>query len=404
MEQRNTLNRPLPPEVVFLNHGLFTRYRMYPTFSAPWMRGRFLLFVALVGGFSLLVLSQAILSGSAWGPALNATSATLFSFLLMLFVGPGLALLVRHARWKAQQEAIGVVLAVFVGVLLSAWIDFHASAYIEAQTGKNPHVVAQRAQLQQPSEVKQVLAHALNATTNLAIYSLLGGGFALIGYFRERVRLAASLRRRELGAANAARREAEMKLSVLQAQVEPHFLFNTFAGLRGLIRSDPERAVQLLDRLVDYLRASIPQLRASGSEAATLGAQVDMVRAYLALMRVRMGTRLSFHIDVPADLREAHFPPLMLISLTENAIKHGLEPKPEGGSLTINATVSNGELQVTVRDDGVGFGGNTSGSGIGLANIRARLLQMYGDKARLELKARAEGGVQASISLPVHQA
>jgi sensor histidine kinase YesM len=239
----------------------------------------------------------------------------------------------------------------------------------------------------------------------LATFAL-AGGFALPRWWRERDGLAALARERELARAQAQRREAELRLSVLAAQVEPHFLFNTLAGVRSAIATDPARASEMIDRLTDYLRAAIPRLRADGgAEGATLGGQLEIVRAYLGLMRARM-PRLAFEIDVAEALHRLPFPPLMLISLAENAVKHGVEPKIGPGRIVVDARVAaDGRLQVTVTDDGVGFGGAgggvTAGGGLGLANIRERLAQMFGERASLHLRTRAEGGVAASVTVPV---
>jgi LytS/YehU family sensor histidine kinase len=231
----------------------------------------------------------------------------------------------------------------------------------------------------------------------------LGGVLALP---RERRELEALRRQRALAQAEQARREAELKLSVLQAQVEPHFLFNTLAGVRGAVSGDPQRAVEIIDRLVDYLRASIPRLRhGSGSEAeATVGAQLEVVRAYLGLMRSRL-PRLDFAIDVPDELLGAHCPPLMLLVLVENAVKHGIEPKIGPGRIEVRArAVTEGatpRLLLSVRDDGVGFGHATTGTGLGLVNLRQRLDHVYGDRARLVLGACPDGGVDARLELPL---
>jgi signal transduction histidine kinase len=229
----------------------------------------------------------------------------------------------------------------------------------------------------------------------------LAGGFALPRLAREREGLAALARERELARAQAARRDAEMRLSVLAAQVEPHFLFNTLASVRSAIATDPARASELVERLADYLRASIPRLREDGSAQATLGNQIEIVRAYLALMATRM-PRLRFDIDAPESLLGASFPPLMLISLAENAVKHGAEPKVGPVRIEVRARQrDDGALEVSVNDDGAGFSANEGGSGLGLANIRERLAQMHGARAALELRARPGGGVSASITVPM---
>ncbi|MGL4574914.1 MAG: sensor histidine kinase [Burkholderiaceae bacterium] len=395
------LNKPLPPDVVFLGLGGLTSYRMYPVFSLRWMRGRFVLFTG-VAALWALVTFLGNSNDLGWGPAGNISAAFLFAVLIMLFFGPALATAVRYSKVSARKEAIGVVAAVIIGIGLSWVVDYYSSNYILEQAGKKAEYDARQAKLKDAPKLQRISAHVAASIKGLLIYGLLGGGFALFAYFRERTRVEASVRRRELARANDARREAEMRLSLLQAQVEPHFLFNTLAGLRSMIGHDPPAAQAMVDKLVDYLRAAIPKMRADGEqEAPTLGDQLDIVKSYLDLMQIRMGKRLAYAIDVPESLREAQFPPLMLISLVENSLKHGLEPKPSGGTLAISASKAGKILSVSVRDDGVGFGGAaTSGSGIGLMNIKTRLAQMYGDRASLTLKAVETGGVDASVTLP----
>ena len=157
----------------------------------------------------------------------------------------------------------------------------------------------------------------------------------------------------------------------------------------------------MIDRLVEYLRAAIPRLRSDGSAQASVSGQFDIVRAYLGLMAARM-PRLAWEVHAEADLLRARCPPLMLISLAENAVKHGVEPKIGPVRVQVSATRDgDGRLALTVEDDGVGFDGAASGSGLGLTNIRERLAQLYGDQAALVLKARPEGGVAATITLPL---
>jgi two-component sensor histidine kinase len=395
------LNKPLPPDVVFLGLGGLTSYRMYPVFSLRWMRGRFVLFTGVAALWALV----SFLGNSndiGWGAAGNISAAFLFAVLIMLFFGPALATAVRYAKLSARKEAAGVVAAVIIGIGLSWVVDYYSSSYILEQAGKKAEYDARQAKLKDAPKLQRISSHVAVSIKGLLIYGLLGGGFALFAYFRERTRVEASVRRRELARANDARREAETRLSLLQAQVEPHFLFNTLAGLRSMIGHDPPAAQAMVDKLVDYLRAAIPKMRADGEqEAPTLGDQLDIVKSYLDLMQIRMGKRLSYNIDVSDTLREAQFPPLMLISLVENALKHGLEPKPAGGTLTITASKAGKILSVSVRDDGVGFGGAaTSGSGIGLMNIKTRLAQIYGGRASLTLKAVETGGVDATVTLP----
>jgi LytS/YehU family sensor histidine kinase len=148
-----------------------------------------------------------------------------------------------------------------------------------------------------------------------------------------------------------------------------------------------------------YLAATLPQMR---SPIGTLGEEIELARAYLELFALRMGERLSFSIALPAELAPLPFPRMVVLTLVENAIKHGLAPADDGGSITVSAGVADGKLLVSVADDGVGFGqADTGGTGIGLANIRARLLTQYGRAARLELGEGAAGGVEAIVRLPL---
>ncbi|MCC7152370.1 MAG: histidine kinase, partial [Rubrivivax sp.] len=201
------------------------------------------------------------------------------------------------------------------------------------------------------------------------------------------------------------RQLVEARLAAMQAQVEPHFLFNTLASIDHLIETDPPRASRMQKNLIALLRASMPDLRegAAGGRASArdLGRELQVIRPYLEILQVRMEERLRSHVDVPAGLLSAEFPPLMLQTLVENAIKHGLEPKAEGGQLTVRAEIVHGRLQVSVSDTGLGLGGaETAGTGVGLANIRERLRLLYGAQATLTVAANPGGGTLATIALP----
>jgi sensor histidine kinase YesM len=188
----------------------------------------------------------------------------------------------------------------------------------------------------------------------------------------------------------------EAQLQLMQAQVEPHFLFNTLANVQHLVETDPPEASRVLDSLIKYLRAALPQMRES---TTNLGREIDMARAFLEINRVRMGSRLDFAIEVPETLKQRSFPPMMLISLVENAVKHGVDPCCECGTITIRATESDGRLKVSVEDTGEGITPK-KGGGVGLSNIRERLKALYGTSARLVIEERAPRGVVASIEVP----
>jgi LytS/YehU family sensor histidine kinase len=214
---------------------------------------------------------------------------------------------------------------------------------------------------------------------------------------KRKAELDAAAASRQADVATLERKLTEAQMATLQAQVEPHFLFNTLALIGQLIETDPPEAARVHANLIDYLRSTLPQMRAAGG--GTLGKQVELSRAYLAIMQARMKERLAVQFDVPDFLGSAPFPPMMLQSLIENSIKHGLEPKIEGGRIEVSAKVVHATLQVDVRDNGAGFEMH-SDEGVGLANIRERLRLLYGKDAELVIEAPQEGGALASIRIP----
>jgi hypothetical protein len=196
------------------------------------------------------------------------------------------------------------------------------------------------------------------------------------------------------------RQLSEARMQMMQAQVEPHFLFNTLASVEHLIQVDPPRASAMQRSLIQYLRAVLPQMR-DNAVVTNLGREVDMVKAYLNLLKMRMEERLTVELQVPDGLRSAAFPPMMLQSMVENAIKHGLECKPEGGTLKIVAEVAGNKLRVSVTDDGAGFGAVPSdGTGLGLPTIRERLKLLHGDQGQLHIAANSPSGVIATVEVP----
>jgi len=225
--------------------------------------------------------------------------------------------------------------------------------------------------------------------------------FGLIGtiyyHLRERAAtLQSTLKTRELQQLEAERRSIEAQLKMLQAQIEPHFLFNTLANLAGLIEADPKLAMRLLEALNRYLRASLTRTRAEGG---TLGDEMDLLAAYLDVLKIRLGPRLEFGIAVSPAQRALPFPPMLLQPLVENAIRHGIEPQVAGGRIDISASHQAGQLEIQVRDSGAGFG-EAPGNGIGLSNIRARLAALFGEAGHLDIAEHADGGVLATLRIP----
>lgn len=201
--------------------------------------------------------------------------------------------------------------------------------------------------------------------------------------------------------AQSERQVAEARLTLLQSQLEPHMLFNTLANLRALIATDPPQAIAMLDRLNDYLRAT---LSASRRPTHSLESEFDRLRDYLALMSVRMADRLQVHFDLPADLRTWPVPTLLLQPIVENSIKHGLTPAPQGGVITIRALQSGASIALEVADTGVGLGGEVGASvppaGFGLAQVRERLATAYGDAATLGIAPNSPQGTVVRITIP----
>ena len=198
---------------------------------------------------------------------------------------------------------------------------------------------------------------------------------------------------------NIRRQLTEARLQALQAQVEPHFLYNTLANVQALIETDPPAANLMVGHLIDYLRAALPKMRESVS---TVAQEVELARAYLNILKMRMGDRMEFSIDVGDQSGASALPPLMLPSLVENAIKHGLEPLREGGRIDIATRIEGDRLLITVTDNGRGMDGTiATGGGVGLSNIRERLVALYGDNASLVIEENAPRGVIAKINLPL---
>ena len=192
----------------------------------------------------------------------------------------------------------------------------------------------------------------------------------------------------------------QARLKTLEAQIEPHFLFNTLANVRRLYETEPAAGETMLERLMRYLVVALPSMR---DEQPTLGREAQLIEAYLELQQVRMGRRLSYRVDIAPALRDIAVPSMMLLTLVENAIKHGLAPLREGGRVDVGARIDGGELQLEVADTGRGFGGDSSGMGTGLANIQARLAAMFGEAAALTLMPGHARGLLATIRIPMRR-
>lgn len=228
---------------------------------------------------------------------------------------------------------------------------------------------------------------------------LIGLFFGLIGAIALLLaeRIAAEVKQRELLNSEGERRAVEAHLKLLQAQIEPHFLFNTLANVGSLIDSDPALAKQLLERLNDWLRVALARAR---SEHATLGDELEMLENYLRIMQIRFGERLRWRIEVPDEACRAPFPPMLLQPLVENAVRHGIEPKLGGGEICIRTHFDDAGWRVEVSDSGLGLADDAAAKGTGLTNVRARLASLFGSAGSLTLTGNAEGGTTATLALP----
>jgi hypothetical protein len=401
---------PIPGHMAQRLAGWSASARLYPVFGPTWFRYRlrsFLLpviLLTLVLAAVLLLAPKALQDQRIWQPVL----AIWLMVLLSLFVGRWLAVIVRRQGWLPKREAAGVTLALLAGLALSSLLipytrsgkSAGSSMVVGVDAGSGPGAARQALAAGGESAPQRIV----NTGAWLLLLLWWGGGYDLVLYFRQRRMLAETRMLEQMERYKNERNQVEMRLSVLASQIEPHFLFNTLSGVRAAILSDPARGVAIIDHLVDYLRLTIPQIRADGSYLfVDLRSQLESVRAYLGVMHMRL-PRLSFSVDCAPDLLDAAVPPLMLISLVENAVKHGVELKKGPAQIQVGAARvahDSERMVLRVQDDGLGFSGAGSGSGIGLANIRERLQHLYGDAATLSLNTGARGGVEALIVLPV---
>jgi hypothetical protein len=400
------LSQPLPHDVAAGESAFIHFYQRFTVFSWAWAWRRTLLFGAigvLAGasfGASHGLYAHDGVEGLAVGLACSAAN------LVLVGAGPLLAAFFRHRSWSPHLQRVAIVLAVASGVVLGAWTGELASNYHDALMAGGQ--AAAQSSADGSLDVHTLVRRLLNISREILILFVASGGLALPVYFSEKRRWAEHRRRAGLEKAAQRHSESEAKLTLLQAQVEPHFLFNTLASVRSLVATDPERASRTIDALAHHLRATLPRLRAeTGARQSTLGEQFAICASYLDLMKVRLGERLQVELSLPAELREVSFPPLLLISLVENAIKHGAEPKSTPTRVTLQARALAGDvtprLEVSVQDDGAGLMLGM-GEGTGLANVRAQLLARFGASATFELAQREGGGVRAALTVPLEAA
>lgn len=330
-----------------------------------------------------LVLSTELLftpgTWSEWSPAQilagwleQLGDTTVLGMLAMLAVAGTDRLFQRDGHWRLAALLAAASLATAAGFTVLTLFRYPAGYY---------------------PPLLELAGEALRAILLVDLFTLVWGRR------RQAARAAQRTRRLALDRAVLQRRTEEARLKVLEAQIEPHFLFNTLATVKCLYQAGAADGDRMLSSLQLYLGAALPQMRDDG---ATLGSECALAGAYLDILQIRMGKRLQFSIDLPDELAGHAFPPMMLVTLVENAIKHGLAPAAEGGRIAISARALDGQLHLSVADSGVGFQ-SSCGSGVGLVNIRARLRALYGQGAALALQQNMPRGVVARIAVPLHR-
>jgi sensor histidine kinase YesM len=253
-----------------------------------------------------------------------------------------------------------------------------------------------------------ILGHFFSITlkrTELTIFRtvilwlIFGSAISYFFYSKARIKISKEIIQQErINRLSSEKESLEANLKLLQAQVEPHFLFNTLSNVLSLIDTDPAKGKSMLLDLIHYLRTSLSRTL---PVATTLDQEMNIIKAYLNIQKIRMGERLRFSIELPDALREYPFPPMLLQPLVENAVKHGLEPSIEGGEITIKAVEENGLIRIEVQDTGNGFSSYDT-TGVGITNVRERLRLLYGDEGRLIFEANVPHGVKAIIEVPKH--
>ena len=341
---------------------------------------RWLIGVVLVTTFVAWVASQL-----PWNMSF-AEAAILFNVVVLTLIWSGLSAWFGYRRFQGRifRYIVAAPLLALVGAIIGASI----AGLVQ---GVDPFAF-----VQDSAKLRHVIIAGLVFGFLYAFVT------ALIAHLRNReYRALTAHLEAEARQSATSRQLAESKLKLLQLQIEPHFLFNTLGSAQQLAEKGAPDAARLIGDLIHFLRAATPALR---DEVTTVRQEAAMIRAYLGIMQTRLGRRLAWSVHVPEELEAIAIPPGMLITLTENAIKHGVEPSPRGGRVDVSVAREGDALALAVIDTGAGLAATPSACGIGLANIRERLALLYGDAATLELAENEPRGFSARILLPVARA
>jgi len=336
----------------------------------------------LLGIVAATTLVAWIASELPWNMSF-AEAAILFNLVVLTLIWSGLSAWFGYRRFQGR-----IFRYIVAGPLLAL-----AGALVGASIAGVVQGIDPFAFLSDSAKLRHVI------TAGLVFGFLYALVTALIAHLRNReYRALTAHLEAEARQSETSRQLAESRLKLLQLQIEPHFLFNTLGSAQQLAEKGAPEAARLIADLIRFLRAATPAMR---DEVTTLKAETGMIRAYLGIMQTRLSRRLAWQVRVPDELAEIAIPPGMLITLTENAIKHGIEPRPQGGDIDVSVERHGADLWLTVADTGAGFTNKPSDSGIGLTNIRERLQLLYGTAATLELEANEPRGFRARIVLPV---
>jgi signal transduction histidine kinase len=339
-----------------------------PILPTSWQKGELrTLLVTLgvccwVGLWNARQHSDALVPELITSNAIGVSSYSLLQIVRLFF----------HGRLPAWAVPLSIPSGFLVGSKLAGWLGGYD---VWALMFRNP--IAMRNTIIDTS----LIAGAITA-------------FFLYFSYTRGVKLASEQNRRR--AAEALQAETASRLALLQAQIEPHFLFNTLANIHSLIAEKPDTASHILEKLNSYLRIS---LRRSRQLTSTLAEELELVETLLSIAGARLGARLEYNVSVPEELRSHQLPPLLLQPLVENAIRHGIEPAVGGGKIAVEVRKTRGSLELTVTDTGVGLS-EESPQGVGLANIRARLSSLYATEGKLALYANSPRGVIAKLFVP----
>jgi signal transduction histidine kinase len=363
---------------------------VHVTWREQWFHGLGTIGFAIVGMVALINAIRRTIKFVVMEPFEVWSVIFLEHYVYGLAIGVAMLLAVVWARNRAPDRSAAQYAKVFIAMAIAA-----ALAIVAMEASLTLGTFDLDDAEMTPGAVLHELAFQMGPTwVSFSVLGLLIASAWL--YVRAEADHVAALQQCAVDSARMDEQTAEARLLMLEAQIEPHFLFNTLAHVKRLYDTDPASGARMLRNLMDYLAVALPQMRETRS---TLAREVDHTLAYLNIQQVRMGRRLAFAVDLPQALRDARMPPLMLLTLVENAIKHGLAPLPGGGRIDLRASSEGGRLRVQVADTGQGFA-QSSGGGTGLANIRARLTAVFGHAGTLALALNSPHGVIATIVLP----